>query len=121
MPAEPTGSFFADPGALASNGAGCERRGLFEGAEISTTVIAGPPAEVALHLHRVHDEFGYLIAGSGQLRIGDQAHELVPGSAWGIVRGTAHSATFTSAYRLLSWFAPADDPATPDRIELGPA
>lgn len=111
-------SFFAQPDVLAAGGSGYHRTPLFQGDAATMGVVAGPPAEVPLHLHREHDEFGYLISGVGRLRIGDATYDVEPGSAWGITRGTPHGAVFATDYRLLSWFTPADDPLDPDRVVL---
>jgi quercetin dioxygenase-like cupin family protein len=72
---------------------------------------------VPAHLHARHDEFGCMLEGAGQLWIGEEVLELVPGATWAIPQGTPHRGVFTAAFRIVAWFTPWDDPAQPDRVE----
>jgi mannose-6-phosphate isomerase-like protein (cupin superfamily) len=92
---------------------------LFESPAVTSFLLHGPAACVGAHLHEEHDELGIMIEGSGTLTIGDEVHEIGPGSTWAIPRQTPHSAEFTATFRILSWFTPWDDPANPDRVDLG--
>ena len=106
-------------GATLDPAAAPSRTILFENERVILSLLAGGVSEVPAHLHARHDEFGCMLEGAGQLWIGAEVLELVPGATWAIPQGTPHRGMFTAAFRIVAWFTPWDDPAQPDRLECG--
>ena len=65
----------------------------------------GPPP----HVHSREDEFFYVLDGTFEIRIGDEAHALGPGGFAYVPRGTVHNFRNTAGTpgRILVGFAPA--------------
>ena len=55
-------------------------------------ITVKPGEEFSLQTHEHRDEFWHVIAGSGTLRIGDEAREARAGDEFMIARGTEHRA-----------------------------
>jgi mannose-6-phosphate isomerase-like protein (cupin superfamily) len=73
---------------------------------------------VALHLHEAHTEQVFVVAGMGMLQLGDESHQLVPGTWVVIPIGTPHKAVSTGKepLKVISIQAPGFDGT--DRVFL---
>jgi len=91
---------------------------LTDSAEVTVLATTGNDASVPRHVHAHHDEFGLLVQGRGRVFIGDETHEVRPGSTWAIPRGVPHGGEYDGEFRVLVWFTPGEDLADPDRITL---
>lgn len=66
--------------------------------------------EVAAHYHRLHDETVVVLAGAGQMRLGDDWHALGAGDVLTLPRGTVHALEVTEGpLEAISVFSPAFD------------
>jgi mannose-6-phosphate isomerase-like protein (cupin superfamily) len=69
---------------------------------------------IPLHIHRYHDEIIQLMEGEGEVVIGDVSHNMKKGDVFFVPKGTPHALRFGCI--ILSIYAPAFDPANPDRV-----
>jgi uncharacterized cupin superfamily protein len=101
------------PAALAATGAAAERydarigrMGALVGAKqlgYNVTAIAPGKAAFPAHNHRVNEEMFFVLQGTGEIRIGAQAHALRPGDVVACPAGgpeTAHQIVNTGAEEL---------------------
>lgn len=68
------------------------------------------------HIHKYHDEIIQITEGEGKGTIGDDVCELKKGDVFFVPKGVSHSLPFPC--KILSIYAPAFDPANPDRVYL---
>lgn len=91
---------------------------LGHGLHSSAFVFQGRPGPFAAHVHTSHDEIGYVLEGTGTVRIGAVERAVRPGDVWVIPAGTPHGGDFKDAPIVLFASSPPDDPDDPDRVWL---
>ena len=89
------------------------------GSQSSVFIFQGHKGPFRAHIHRTHDEIGYVLAGTGSVTIGDETHPVKPGDVWVIPQNTPHAAEFgDEPVRVLFVSSPIDDPDNQDRVWL---
>jgi quercetin dioxygenase-like cupin family protein len=89
---------------------------LGHGRTSSVFVFQGHRGPFRRHVHRTHDEIGYVLSGSGRVTIGDVVREVKPGDVWIIPANTPHGGEFADEpVEVLFVSSPQDDPERPDR------
>ena len=84
----------------------------------SVFVFQGHKGPFRTHVHVTHDEIGYVLSGSGKVRVGDLVREVRPGDVWIIPANVPHSGEFSEQTNVLFVSSPEDVPEYPDRIWL---
>lgn len=92
-----------------------KRTYLGHGRTSSVFVFQGHPGPFRRHVHRTHDEIGYVLAGSGSVTVGGVTRPVKPGDIWVIPANTPHGAAFEDAPQVLFISSPIDDPENQDR------
>jgi len=95
-----------------------KRTYLGHGKTSSVFVFQGHEGPFRKHIHVTHDEIGYVLRGSGSVRVGDVTRPVKPGDVWVIPANTPHSGEFGDPCRVLFISSPIDDPDNPDRVWL---
>jgi quercetin dioxygenase-like cupin family protein len=95
-----------------------KRTYLGHGRSSSVFVFQGHPGPFRKHIHKTHDEIGYVLAGSGSVTVGGMSRPVRPGDVWVIPSDTEHTGEFGDECRVLFISSPIDDPENPDRIWL---
>ena len=67
-------------------------------------------------MHTTHDEIGYVLAGTGEVRVGGVTRPVKAGDVWVIPANTPHGGRFEDAPQVLFISSPIDDPDNQDRV-----
>ena len=88
---------------------------LGHGTQSSVFVFQGHPGPFRTHVHRTHDEIGYVLAGTGSVTVGGVVRPVKKGDVWVIPANTPHGGQFEDAPQVLFISSPIDDPDNQDR------
>jgi quercetin dioxygenase-like cupin family protein len=92
-----------------------KRTYLGHGTQSSVFVFQGHPGPFRRHVHRTHDEIGYVLAGTGSVTVGGVVRPVKKGDVWVIPANTPHGGQFEDAPQVLFISSPIDDPDNQDR------
>ena len=74
---------------------------LGHGTQSSVFVFQGHPGPFRTHVHTTHDEIGYVLAGTGEVRVGGVTRPVKKGDVWVIPANTPHGGRFEDAEKSL--------------------
>ena len=90
---------------------------LVDGKYCTALVVqAQPQTEPFIHIHQDHDEFLYILEGSGWAHIGEKRFEVKPGDLVYCPAGIDHGFFMPVKGVRLSIYGPPFDRTTPDRV-----
>ena len=71
------------------------------GTQSSVFVFQGHPGPFRTHVHATHDEIGYVLEGTGEVRVGGVTRPVKEGDVWVIPANTPHGGSFEDAPQVL--------------------
>ena len=83
------------------------------GTQSSVFVFQGHPGPFRTHVHKTHDEIGYVLAGTGEVRVGGVTRPVKAGDVWVIPANTPHGGSFEDAPQVLFISSPDRRPGQP--------
>jgi hypothetical protein len=93
-----------------------KRTYMGHGTMSSVFVFQGHAGPFRTHVHVDHDEIGYVLEGTGVVRVGGVERPVKKGDVWVIPKNTPHGGHFETPPQVLFISSPIDDPVNQDRV-----